>query len=83
MLKTFWLWLILISPVMASEARISLAFDSAPVEQVLQALADYQQLNLMVAPGVDGVLSLRLKAVPWQQALQMVLKMGQIGRAHV
>ncbi|WP_413453645.1 DNA uptake porin HofQ [Erwinia persicina] len=78
MLKTFWLWLILISPVMASEARISLAFDSAPVEQVLQALADYQQLNLMVAPGVDGVLSLRLKAVPWQQALQMVLKMGRL-----
>lgn len=78
MLRTICLWLALISPVCASEAPVSLAFDAAPVAQILQALADYQQLNLMVAPGVEGTLSLRLKQVPWQQALQLVLKMARL-----
>ncbi|CAO98253.1 Putative type II secretion system protein [Erwinia tasmaniensis Et1/99] len=46
--------------------------------QVLQALADYQQLNLMVAPGVKGTLSLRLKDVSWRQALRLVAKLGKL-----
>lgn len=71
------LWL-LISNSRAVEAPISLAFDDAPVEQVLQALADYQQLNLMVAPGVQGNLSLRLKEVSWQQALQLITRMAKL-----
>ncbi|MFK8256426.1 DNA uptake porin HofQ [Erwinia sp. AnSW2-5] len=78
MLRMLYLWLMLISPLSAKQAPLSLAFDAAPVGQVLQALADYQQLNLVVAPGVEGTLSLRLKDVPWQQALQLVLKMGRL-----
>lgn len=78
MIRMICLWLALISPLSAEQAPLSLAFDSAPVGQVLQALADYQQLNLVVAPGVEGSLSLRLNAVPWQQALQLVLKMGRL-----
>ncbi|BCQ33014.1 MULTISPECIES: DNA uptake porin HofQ [Erwinia] len=78
MLRIIYLWLALISPLSASQIPLSLAFDAAPVGQVLQALADYQQLNLVVAPGVEGTLSLRLKDVPWQQALQLVLKMGRL-----
>lgn len=71
------LWL-MIGYGRASEAPISLAFDDAPVEQVLQALADYQQLNLMIAPGVQGHLSLRLKQVPWQQALRLTTRMAKL-----
>lgn len=56
----------------AEEPPLSLAFNEAPVGQILQALADYQQLNLMIAPGVEGVLSLRLQDVPWRQALDLV-----------
>ncbi|MEJ5173793.1 hypothetical protein [Erwinia sp. MYb416] len=78
MLRMICLWLALISPISASQIPLSLAFDAAPVGQVLQALADYQQLNLVVAPGIEGTLSLRLKDVPWQQALQLVLKMGRL-----
>ncbi|QGU85993.1 DNA uptake porin HofQ [Erwinia sorbitola] len=78
MIRMICLWLVLITPLSASQAPLSLAFDAAPVGQVLQALADYQQLNLVVAPGVEGAISLRLKAVPWQQALQLVLKMGRL-----
>ncbi|WP_164877283.1 DNA uptake porin HofQ [[Pantoea] beijingensis] len=62
----------------ANEEPISLAFDDAPVERVLQALADYQQLNLMVAPGVTGNVSLRLKMVPWQQALDLIVRMAKL-----
>ncbi|WP_437125131.1 DNA uptake porin HofQ [Erwinia papayae] len=65
-------------PQRASPTGLSLAFDEAPVGQVLQALADYQQLNLVVAPGVEGELSVRLQNVPWQQALKLVARMGKL-----
>ncbi|AHG19963.2 porin [Chania multitudinisentens RB-25] len=45
---------------------------------VLQALAEYQQLNLVAAEGVSGNLTLRLENVPWQQALAVVLRMGKL-----
>lgn len=64
--------LLAMAPLQAEEAPLSLAFNEAPVGQILQALAEYQQLNLMIAPGVEGVLSLRLQEVPWQQALSLV-----------
>ncbi|MFS2221828.1 DNA uptake porin HofQ [Pantoea sp. B65] len=75
-MKWMLIALLLLSPTArASNAPISLAFDDAPVGRVLQALADYQQLNLMVAPGVGGTLSLRLQQVPWQQALRLITRM--------
>lgn len=67
-----------LTPLKANERPVSLAFDDAPVGQVLQALADWQKLNLMVAPEVQGRLSLRLANVPWQQALQLVARMAQL-----
>lgn len=61
---------------------MSLAFDDAPVGQILQALADYRQLNLVVAPGVEGSLSLRLHNVPWPKALALVAQMGKLSIEH-
>ncbi len=60
------------------ENKVSLEFNDAPVNVVLQALADHQQLNLVVAPGVEGVLSLRLRDLPWQQAFDIILQMGKL-----
>ncbi len=57
---------------------VTLAFQDAPVSVVLQALADYQQLNLVVAAGVSGNISLRLVDVPWEQALTIILRMGHL-----
>lgn len=57
---------------------VTLEFQDAPVSIVLQALADYQQLNLVIAAGVGGNLSLRLVDVPWEQALAIILRMGQL-----
>ena len=62
----------------ADDQRLSLAFDNAPVERILQALADYQQINLVIAPEVQGSLSLRLDDLPWHQALDLVARMAKL-----
>lgn len=57
---------------------ISLEFQDAPLSIILQALADYQSLNLVVMDSVGGKLSIRLDNVPWRQALSVILKAGQL-----
>lgn len=59
---------------------ISLVLDNAPVAQVLQAMAESQNINLMIAPGVEGVLSLNLINVPWKQAFQLVLNTAELSQ---
>ncbi|MFJ5332630.1 DNA uptake porin HofQ [Pectobacterium versatile] len=75
-----WSWLLLLAaPFQASaESSVSMAFEDSPIPRVLQALADHQQLNVVIAPGVTGNLSLRLADIPWQQALDIVLRMGKL-----
>lgn len=63
-----------------ADKGISLVLDNAPVTQVLQALAENQNVNLMIAPGVDGVLSLNLINVPWKQAFQLVLNTAELSQ---
>ncbi|MEZ3500944.1 DNA uptake porin HofQ [Pantoea sp. KPR_PJ] len=58
--------------------RLSLNFDDAPVEQILQALAEYQHVNLLIAPGVKGRLSLRLDDLPWRQAVSLVTRLADL-----
>ncbi|WP_071845428.1 type IV pilus secretin PilQ [Pragia fontium] len=60
------------------ESRVSLEFQDAPLAVILQALADYQQLNLVVMDSVQGKLTIRLDDIPWQQALSVVLKAGNL-----
>ncbi|PBI82459.1 DNA transporter HofQ [Rahnella victoriana] len=68
-----------LSPVnAAAPAQVSLEFQSSPVGLVLQALADSRQLNLVTAPGVEGQISVKLKDVPWQQALDIILRMNRL-----
>lgn len=54
--------------------NVTLVVDDVPVAQVLQALAEQERKNLVIAPDVNGVVSLRLTDVPWRQALQTVVK---------
>ncbi|MFD3248491.1 DNA uptake porin HofQ [Rahnella aquatilis] len=68
-----------LSPVKAdAPPLISLEFQSSPVGLVLQALADSRQLNLVTAPGLEGLMSVKLKEVPWQQALDIILQMNHL-----
>ena len=54
--------------------RLSLNFQDIPVRAVLQLIADFTGLNVVVSDSVDGNLTLRLKNVPWDQALDIILK---------
>jgi type IV pilus assembly protein PilQ len=54
--------------------RLSLNFQDIPVRAVLQLIADFTSLNVVVSDSVDGSLTLRLKNVPWDQALDIILK---------
>lgn len=54
--------------------RLSLNFQDIEVRAVLQLLADFTGLNLVASDTVSGNVTLRLKNVPWDQALDIILK---------
>ncbi len=54
--------------------RISLNFQNIEVRAVLQLIADFTDLNLVASDSVTGNITLRLQSVPWDQALDLVLK---------
>ena len=53
---------------------MSLNFQNIPVRTVLQLIADFNKLNLVTSDTVNGNITLRLDGVPWDQALDTVLK---------
>lgn len=59
--------------------RLSLNFQSIEVRAVLQLLADFTGLNMVTSDTVKGNLTLRLKNVPWDQALDIILKSKGLG----
>ena len=54
--------------------RLSLNFQDIEVRAVLQLLADFTGLNLVTSDTVQGRITLRLQNVPWDQALDIILK---------
>jgi len=54
--------------------RLSLNFQSVDVRAVLQVIADFTGLNIITSDTVTGNLTLRLKEVPWDQALDIVMQ---------
>ncbi len=54
--------------------RLSLNFQSIEVRSVLQLIADFTGLNIVVSDQVQGEITLRLKDVPWDQALAIILR---------
>ncbi len=57
-----------------SGERLSLNFQDIEVRSVLQLIADFTGINVVVSDTVNGSLTLRLKNVPWDQALDIILK---------
>ncbi len=53
--------------------KLSLNFQNIEVRSVLQVLADFTGLNIITSDTVGGNLTLRLKDVPWDQALDIIL----------
>lgn len=54
--------------------KLSLNFQDIEVRAVLQLIADFTSLNLVASDTVSGRITLRLQNVPWDQALDLVLK---------
>ncbi len=54
--------------------KLSLNFQNIEVRAVLQLIADFTGLNLVASDTVGGSITLRLQNVPWDQALELVLK---------
>lgn len=54
--------------------KLSLNFQDIEVRTVLQIIADFTGFNLVASDSVQGSITLRLKNVPWDQALDIVLK---------
>ncbi len=54
--------------------RLSLNFQDIPVRAVLQVIADYTGINMVTSDSVGGSITLRLQNVPWDQALDLILK---------
>ncbi|MDD2059916.1 type IV pilus secretin PilQ family protein [Pseudomonas sp. GD03860] len=62
-------------PVDAREREsLSLNFQDVEVRTVLQVLADFSGVNLVASDAVQGKVTLRLQEVPWEQALDLVLR---------
>lgn len=54
--------------------KLSLDFQDIEVRRVFQLLADFTGINMVAADSVQGNITLRLKDVPWDQALDIILK---------
>lgn len=54
--------------------KLSLNFQNIEVRAALQLIADFTDLNMVTSDSVGGELTLRLQNVPWDQALDIILK---------
>ena len=54
--------------------RLSLNFQNVDVRALLQVIADFTDLNIITSDAVGGSITLRLKDVPWDQALDIILQ---------
>lgn len=63
--------------------RLSLNFQDIEVRAVLQLIADFTGLNMVTSDTVSGNVTLRLKNVPWDQALDIILKAKGLGLRQI
>ena len=59
--------------------RISLSFQSVDIRSLLQIIADVAGTNMVVSDSVNGELAMRLQNVPWDQALDIILRTKGLG----
>ena len=58
---------------------ISLDFKDGDLQDIFRLFADISGLNIVVNPGVSGKVTLKLNEVPWDQALDLILKANGLG----
>ncbi len=62
--------------------RISLDFQQADISNVLRLIAEVSGFNMVVGDGVKSKVTMKLVSVPWDQALDMILKMNGLGKTR-
>jgi type IV pilus assembly protein PilQ len=62
-----------------SGEKLSLNFQNIEVRSLLQVIADFTNFNIVTSDTVSGSLTLRLKDVPWDQALQIIMEAKGLG----
>ena len=62
-----------------SGEKLSLNFQNIEVRSLLQVIADFTNFNIVTSDTVTGTLTLRLKDVPWDQALQIIMDAKGLG----
>ena len=65
-----------------SQRPISLNFQDVPVRQLLQILAEENNLNLVASESVTGNITLRLENVPWERALETILRVKGLDKRY-
>jgi len=60
--------------------RISLDFQQADISNVLRLIAEVSGFNIVIGDGVKSKVTMKLVSVPWDQALDMILKMNGLGK---
>ena len=63
--------------------KLSLNFQDIEVRSVLQLIADFTDLNLVASDTVQGSITLRLQGVPWDQALDLVLRTKGLDKRQI
>ena len=58
---------------------ISLDLKDADLKDVLRAFAELAKVNIVIDPGVRGSVTIRLHDVPWDQALDVILRVNGLG----
>jgi type IV pilus assembly protein PilQ len=59
--------------------KLSLNFQNIEVRSLLQVIADFTNFNVVTSDTVNGAVTLRLKDVPWDQALDIILQAKGLG----
>jgi len=59
--------------------KLSLNFQNIEIRSLLQVIADFTNFNIVTSDSVSGTLTLRLKDVPWDQALDIILEAKNLG----
>ena len=60
--------------------KISLDFQNADINDILRLIADVSGLNIIAGPDVKGTVTTRMIDIPWDQALEVVLKINGLGQ---
>jgi type IV pilus assembly protein PilQ len=58
---------------------ISLSIRDGDIREVLRAIAELSNLNMVIQPGINASVTVELKSVPWDQALDQILRINNLG----